>query len=270
MRSGPTRSRATSARSSTPTRTTSAPDGVWTMIEMGHLMAMGPAVVLPALEYLFHRVEQQVRRAADAAHPGRGVALSQPRGLRDAPSGVAQDAAQEERLRRLRDAGGGRRDEQAGAALDHPLGLPHEDLPARRRGADAGDDAGLPGRGPDDRRDRRSSPRRRRSATTTTARSKAGASSSSGSGPRRSRFVGASSEHDQRFLDELVATRAACATTRAAMLERRGVALGRVRARRLRPPTRAGTPRDDAQTVPMTAGALAELLSVGRRSTATP
>jgi type IV secretion system protein TrbE len=29
----------------------------WTMIEMGHLMAMGPAVVLPALEYLFHRVE---------------------------------------------------------------------------------------------------------------------------------------------------------------------------------------------------------------------
>ncbi len=34
-------------------------DGVWTMIEMGHLMAMGPAVVLPALEYLFHRVEQK-------------------------------------------------------------------------------------------------------------------------------------------------------------------------------------------------------------------
>jgi type IV secretion system protein VirB4 len=33
--------------------------GFWTMIEMGHLMAMGPAVVLPALEYLFHRVEQQ-------------------------------------------------------------------------------------------------------------------------------------------------------------------------------------------------------------------
>src|SRR5579864_3494570 len=29
----------------------------WTMIEMGHLMAMGPAVVLPALEYLFHKVE---------------------------------------------------------------------------------------------------------------------------------------------------------------------------------------------------------------------
>jgi type IV secretion system protein VirB4 len=34
-------------------------DGFWTMIEMGHLMAMGPAVVLPALEYLFHRVEQR-------------------------------------------------------------------------------------------------------------------------------------------------------------------------------------------------------------------
>ncbi len=31
----------------------------WTMIEMGHLMALGEAVVIPALEYLFHRVEQQ-------------------------------------------------------------------------------------------------------------------------------------------------------------------------------------------------------------------
>jgi type IV secretion system protein TrbE len=29
------------------------------MIEMGHLMGMGPSVVIPALEYLFHRVEQQ-------------------------------------------------------------------------------------------------------------------------------------------------------------------------------------------------------------------
>jgi type IV secretion system protein VirB4 len=31
----------------------------WTMIEMGRLMGMGPAVVVPALEYLFHRVEAQ-------------------------------------------------------------------------------------------------------------------------------------------------------------------------------------------------------------------
>ena len=124
----------------------------WTMIEMGHLMAMGPAVVLPALEYLFHRVEAQVRRAADAPHPRRGLALSQPRRLRHAPAGLAQDAAQEERLRRLRDAGGGRRDEQARAALDHPLGLPHQDFPSRRRGADARDGAGLPGHRPDDRR----------------------------------------------------------------------------------------------------------------------
>ncbi len=31
----------------------------WTMIEMGHLMGMGEAVVIPALEYLFHRVEDQ-------------------------------------------------------------------------------------------------------------------------------------------------------------------------------------------------------------------
>jgi type IV secretion system protein VirB4 len=31
----------------------------WTMIEMGHLMGLGEAVVIPALEYLFHRVEGQ-------------------------------------------------------------------------------------------------------------------------------------------------------------------------------------------------------------------
>jgi type IV secretion/conjugal transfer VirB4 family ATPase len=31
----------------------------WTMIEMGHLMGMGPAVVIPSLEYLFHKVESQ-------------------------------------------------------------------------------------------------------------------------------------------------------------------------------------------------------------------
>jgi len=31
----------------------------WTMIEMGHLMNMGEAVVIPALDYLFHRVEAQ-------------------------------------------------------------------------------------------------------------------------------------------------------------------------------------------------------------------
>src|SRR5258708_40069669 len=29
------------------------------MIEMGHLMSLGEQVVIPALEYLFHRVEQQ-------------------------------------------------------------------------------------------------------------------------------------------------------------------------------------------------------------------
>jgi type IV secretion system protein VirB4 len=31
----------------------------WTMFEMGHLMSLGEAVIIPALEYLFHRVEQQ-------------------------------------------------------------------------------------------------------------------------------------------------------------------------------------------------------------------
>ena len=67
--------------------------GAWTMIEMGHLMAMGPAVVVPALEYLFHRVESAVRRAPDAPHPGRGLAFSQPPDLRDGVCRLAQDAA---------------------------------------------------------------------------------------------------------------------------------------------------------------------------------
>jgi type IV secretory pathway VirB4 component len=31
----------------------------WTMFEMGHLMGLGPHVVVPALQYLFHRVEAQ-------------------------------------------------------------------------------------------------------------------------------------------------------------------------------------------------------------------
>jgi type IV secretion system protein VirB4 len=31
----------------------------WTMIEMGHLMTMGEVVIVPALEYLFHAVERQ-------------------------------------------------------------------------------------------------------------------------------------------------------------------------------------------------------------------
>jgi hypothetical protein len=213
---------------------------------MGHLMGLGRGtVVLPALEYLFHRVEQQVRRAPDAAHPRRGLALSQPRGLRHAPAGVAQDPAQEERLRRLRDAGGGRRDEQARAPLDHPVGLPHQDLPPRRRGADARHGSGLPGGGPDRPPRCTSSPRPRRSATTTTGRSRAGASSSSASDPRRSPSS-ARRARPTSFLDELVATRDRRDYARA-MLERRGVFWSRVRASDAR--TRRPRPRvADAQT----------------------
>ncbi len=33
-------------------------DADWLMIEMGHLMGMGPAVLVPALIYLFHRIER--------------------------------------------------------------------------------------------------------------------------------------------------------------------------------------------------------------------
>jgi type IV secretion system protein TrbE len=34
-------------------------DGFWRMFEMGHLMALGPDAVVPALAYLFHRVEER-------------------------------------------------------------------------------------------------------------------------------------------------------------------------------------------------------------------
>ncbi len=34
--------------------------GSWQMYEMGHLMALGPDVVAPALDYLFHRVEEEL------------------------------------------------------------------------------------------------------------------------------------------------------------------------------------------------------------------
>ena len=84
MRCGPTRSRATSARSSTPTEDDVRAGGFWTMIEMGHLMAMGPGGRPSGARVPLSPGRAAVRRAADAAHPGRGVALSQPRGLRDA------------------------------------------------------------------------------------------------------------------------------------------------------------------------------------------
>jgi hypothetical protein len=80
-----------------------------------------------------------------------------------------------------------------------------------------------------------------------------------GLGPAALALVGASSQHDQAFLDELVATRDPRDYARA-LFERRGVAWTEPGA--IVAPTLAATsPVDDAQTVPMTEDALAELLS---------
>jgi hypothetical protein len=79
-----------------------------------------------------------------------------------------------------------------------------------------------------------------------------------GLGPAALAFVGASSEQDQLFLDEVVRTRRP-AEYASAMLERRGVHWA---ASELAPAslTDAG-PLDDAKTVPMPASALEALMS---------
>jgi len=79
-----------------------------------------------------------------------------------------------------------------------------------------------------------------------------------GLGPAALALVGASSQHDQAFLDELVATREPRDYARA-LFERRGVAW--TEPGTIAPTVAAPSPVDDAQTVPMTEGALAELLS---------
>ena len=122
---------AASARSSTPT-TTSSRDASWLHFEMGHLMSLGEEAIVPALDYLFHRVEQGFDGSPDAHDPRRGVAVSAPPDLHAPTAGLAQDAAQEERLRRLRDPGGRGRGRQPDSP-DDPQRLPHEDLPARTR-----------------------------------------------------------------------------------------------------------------------------------------
>jgi type IV secretion system protein VirB4 len=80
-----------------------------------------------------------------------------------------------------------------------------------------------------------------------------------GLGPAALAFVGASSEQDQLFLDELVRTRRPTEYA-AAMLERRGV---RWAASELAAPspTDPGLPPDDDATVPMPPDALAELIT---------
>src|SRR5450432_45109 len=229
----------------------------WTMIEMGHLMAMGPAVVLPALEYLFHRVEQQFTGRPtllilDEAwlFLSHAIFASRLQGwlktLRKknvyvvfATQEVADATSKPELLSTIL------------SACHTKIFLPEDEAltPAMTQAYQA---VGL---------------------TTAEIQILAKAQKKRdyyyrsvkgrrlfelGLGPAALALVGASSQHDQAFLDELVATRDPRDYARA-LFERRGVPWTEPDGAPLVPAP--VTPVTDAQTVPMTEGALAELLS---------
>jgi type IV secretion system protein VirB4 len=231
-------------------------DGFWTMIEMGHLMAMGPAVVLPALEYLFFRVEQKfdgrptllildeawlfLSHAVFATRLQAWLKTLRKKNVYVvfATQEVADATSKPELLSTIL------------SACHTKIFLPDDEAltPAM---TEAYQSVGL---------------------TTAEIQILAKAQKKRdyyyrsvkgrrlfelGLGPAALAFVGASSEQDQLFLDELVATREPSEYARA-MLERRGAVWA---ASELAPPAAAPNAVDDAQTVPMTARALSDLLS---------
>jgi len=232
-------------------------DGFWTMIEMGHLMAMGPAVVLPALEYLFFRVEQKfdgrptllildeawlfLSHAVFATRLQAWLKTLRKKNVYVvfATQEVADATSKPELLSTIL------------SACHTKIFLPDDEAltPAM---TEAYQTVGL---------------------TTAEIQILAKAQKKRdyyyrsvkgrrlfelGLGPAALAFVGASSEQDQLFLDELVATRPPSDYARA-MLERRGTVWA---AAELAPPREAApNVPDDAQTVPMTARALSDLLS---------
>jgi type IV secretion system protein VirB4 len=232
-------------------------DGFWTMIEMGHLMAMGPTVVLPALEYLFYRVEQRfdgrptllildeawlfLSHAVFATRLQAWLKTLRKKNVYVvfATQEVADATSKPELLSTIL------------SACHTKIFLPDDEAltPAMTR---AYQTVGLTTAEIDilakaqKKRDYyyRSVKGRRLFEL--------------GLGPAALALVGASSEHDQRFLDELVATRPP-AEYAFAMLERRGALRA---ASELTPPRAAlGERHDDAQTVPILPEALAALLT---------
>jgi type IV secretion/conjugal transfer VirB4 family ATPase len=232
-------------------------DGFWTMIEMGHLMAMGPAVVLPALEYLFFRIEQKfdgrptllildeawlfLSHAVFATRLQAWLKTLRKKNVYVvfATQEVADATSKPELLSTIL------------SACHTKIFLPDDEAltPAM---TEAYQSVGL---------------------TTAEIQILAKAQKKRdyyyrsvkgrrlfelGLGPAALAFVGASSEQDQLFLDELVATREPSEYARA-MLEGRGAVWA---AAELAPPREAApSVPDDAQTVPMTARALSDLLS---------
>ena len=145
---------------------------------------IGTGAAPAVLTYLFHRIEGRLRRPADAAHPRRRLARPRRPVCRPAPR-MAEDAAQEERRRRLRHPVARRHRRQRHRAGDHRE-LPDAPLPAERaraRAADRRDLSPLRAQRPADRDPRAA---RRPSATTTASRAAATACSSSASARSRS------------------------------------------------------------------------------------
>ena len=102
---------------------------------------IGAGAAPAVLSYLFHRIEDRVRRPADLAHRRRGVARARRSRLRRPAPRMAEDAAEEERLRHLRHPVARRHRRQRHRAGDHRK-LPDPDSLAKRtraRAADRGD-----------------------------------------------------------------------------------------------------------------------------------
>ncbi|HTB72093.1 MAG TPA: conjugal transfer protein TrbE [Polyangiaceae bacterium] len=238
----------------------------WTMIEMGHLMALGPAVVLPALEYLFHRVEAKfdgrptllildeawlfLSHAAFATRLQGWLKTLRKKNVYVvfATQEVADATSKPELLSTIL------------SACHTKIFLPDDEAltPAMAQAYQAigltSAEVQILAKAQKKRDYYYRSVKGRRLFEL-------------GLGPAALALVGASSQHDQAFLDELVATRDPRDYARA-LFERRGVAWTEPDAA---PPMPAeATPVDDvptvpavddAQTVPMTATTLAELLS---------
>jgi type IV secretion system protein VirB4 len=234
----------------------------WTMIEMGHLMALGPAVVVPALEYLFHRVEAQfdgrpTLLVLDEAWLFLGHAVFASRlqawlkTLRKknvyvvfATQEVADAIAKPELMSTIL------------SACHTKIFLPDEEAltPAMAQAYAAvgltSAEIAILAKAQKKRDYYYRSVKGRRLFEL-------------GLGPAALAFVGASSEHDQRFMDEMARERPARDYARA-LLERRGVAWASAE----RPveeapsaPAADAEKFDDAATAPMGAAELRELLA---------
>jgi type IV secretion system protein VirB4 len=231
----------------------------WTMIEMGHLMAMGPAVVVPALEYLFHRVEAQfdgrptllvldeawlfLSHAVFATRLQAWLKTLRKKNVYVvfATQEVADAIGKPELMSTIL------------SACHTKIFLPDEEAltPAMSQayaavGLTTAEIAIL------------AKAQKKRDYYYRSVKGRR--LFELGLGPAALAFVGASSEQDQRFLDEMVATRTPREYARA-LLERRGVVSGASEVPKDPDPTIDSPTIDDQATAPMGEGELRALLS---------